>query len=138
MSASTRPEQAHDELTPPVLVYLASQTLGRLATVDPKNAPQNSPVGFTHNAELGTIDIGGWNLGESRKFRNIEKNPAVSFVVDDIPSTNPWRVRMVEIRGTAEALRGIPAADGGTSELIRVHPRRVITFGLDGEAPPEG
>ncbi|GAB6904047.1 PPOX class F420-dependent oxidoreductase [Kineosporia succinea] len=133
---TTRPETGHDELTPPILAYLATQTLGRLATVDPRNAPQNSPVGFTHNAELGTIDIRGWNLGESRKFRNVEKNPAVSFVVDDIASVKPWRVRMVEIRGTAEALRGVTLDDGTTGELIRIHPRRIISFGLDGEVPP--
>jgi pyridoxamine 5'-phosphate oxidase family protein len=137
MTASTRPEAGHDALTPPILAYLATQTLGRLATVDPKNAPQNSPVGFVHNAELGTIDIKGWNLGDSRKFRNIERNPAVSFVVDDIASLRPWRVRMVEIRGTAEALREVPSEDGKTTELIRIHPRRIISFGLDNEAPPE-
>ncbi|GAA3637320.1 PPOX class F420-dependent oxidoreductase [Kineosporia mesophila] len=135
---TTRPETAHDELTPPVIAYLATQTLGRLATVDPKNAPQNSPVGFTHNAELGTIDIRGWNLGDSRKFRNIERNPAVSFVIDDIPSVDPWRVRLVEIRGTAQALRGLPAEGGTSGEMIRIHPRRIISFGLDGEPPPHG
>ncbi|GLY17293.1 PPOX class F420-dependent oxidoreductase [Kineosporia rhizophila] len=136
MSASTRPEKAADELTPQILAYLATQTLGRLATVDSRNAPQNSPVGFAHNAELGTIDIGGWNLAESRKFRNVLHNPAVSLVVDDIASTDPWAVRMVEIRGTAEALTDVPGEDGTTRPLIRVHPRRIISFGLDGEAPP--
>ncbi|MBT0768912.1 PPOX class F420-dependent oxidoreductase [Kineosporia sp. J2-2] len=134
---TSRPETGHDELTPQILAYLAGQTLGRLATVDPRGAPQNSPVGFTHNAELGTVDIRGWNLGDSRKFRNVEKNPAVSLVIDDIASRDPWRVRMVEIRGTAEALRGVPADGGRSGELIRIHPHRIISFGLDGEAPPD-
>ena len=137
MSASTRPEKARDELTPQILDYLATQHLGRLATVDAKNAPQNSPVGFTYNAELGALDIIGWNLAESRKFRNIERNPAVALVIDDIASVTPWRVRMVEIRGTAEALRGVPTPQGPIGDLIRVRPRRIISFGLDDEAPPD-
>jgi len=36
------------------LAYLAGQRLGRLATVAPSGAPQNNPVGFWVNAELGT------------------------------------------------------------------------------------
>ena len=72
---------------------------------DSRGAPQNSPVGFRYNADLGTIDIGGRNMGASRKFRNLAGNPNVAFVVDDIASIQPWRVRCVEIRGHAEALR---------------------------------
>jgi pyridoxamine 5'-phosphate oxidase family protein len=53
-------------LSADVLAYLASQRLGRLATVDPQGAPQNSPVGFRYNADFGTIDIGGRNMGASR------------------------------------------------------------------------
>jgi Pyridoxamine 5'-phosphate oxidase len=33
--------------------YLASQGHGRLATVGPDGHPQNKPVGFHYNAELG-------------------------------------------------------------------------------------
>jgi pyridoxamine 5'-phosphate oxidase family protein len=124
------------EITAPlnadVLAYLASQRLGRLATVDPQGAPQNNPVGFRYNAELGTIDIGGRNMGASRKFRNLARNPRVAFVVDDIASVQPWRVRCVEIRGRAEALRDVvPYARGMSAEIIRVYPERVISFGLD-------
>ncbi len=119
-------------LSASVLAYLTSQRLGRLATVDPGGAPQNSPVGFRFNAELGTIDIGGRNMGASRKFRNLASNPKVAFVVDDIASVQPWRVRCVEIRGRAEALREqVPYAPGMSAEIIRVHPERVISFGLD-------
>lgn len=118
------------------LAYLASQRLGRLATVAPDGSPQNNPVGFTYNADLGTIDIGGLRMGASRKFRNLRTNNRVAFVVDDIASVTPWRVRCVEIRGTAEALTDQPAARPGMStELIRVHPERVISFGLTEPSP---
>jgi pyridoxamine 5'-phosphate oxidase family protein len=123
-----------EKLTAEVIAYLGSQRLGRLATVDSRGAPQNNPVGFRYNPDLGTIDIGGWNMGASRKFRNIAKNPQVAFVVDDIVSVEPWRVRMVEIRGHAEALTSQQAQIPGMSgEIIRVHPDRVISFGIDGE-----
>lgn len=115
-----------------IVAYLGTQRLGRLATVDGTGAPQNSPVGFRYNAELGTIDIGGRNMGASRKFRNLAGNPKVAFVVDDIASVHPWRVRCVEIRGRAEALREQASQPPGFSaELIRVYPERVISFGLE-------
>ncbi|MEV3964094.1 PPOX class F420-dependent oxidoreductase [Nocardia sp. NPDC050193] len=111
--------------------YLAGQRLGRLATVAPDGAPQNNPVGFRYNPELGTIDIAGWNMGRSRKFRNLARNNRVAFVVDDIASVQPWRVRCLEIRGTAEALTDTVTYFGPEeSELIRIHPERVIAFGL--------
>jgi pyridoxamine 5'-phosphate oxidase family protein len=122
----------NSSLSADVIAYLKSQRLGRLATVDGDGAPQNNPVGFRYNAELGTIDIGGRNMGASRKFRNLARNPKIAFVVDDIASVQPWRVRCVEIRGRADALRdqaGQPA--GFSAEIIRVYPERVISFGLD-------
>jgi pyridoxamine 5'-phosphate oxidase family protein len=111
--------------------YLASQPLGRLATIQPGGTPQVSPVGFTYNAELGTIDIGGYNMSQSRKFRNLAGNNKVAFVVDDIVSTNPWRVRCLEIRGIAEGIE-TPAdsAAGMDGAIIRVRPRRIISFGI--------
>jgi pyridoxamine 5'-phosphate oxidase family protein len=119
-------------LSDEVLAYLQSQRLGRLATVDSHGAPQNNPVGFRYNAELGTIDIGGRNMGSSRKFRNLASNPKVAFVVDDIASVQPWRVRCVEVRGYAEAVRDqADQMPGFSAEIIRVHPERVISFGLD-------
>ena len=124
---------ASSNLTRAVVAYLATQRLGRLATVDSKGAPQNNPVGFHYNADLGTIDIFGRNMGASRKFRNLTANPRVAFVVDDLASIQPWRPRCVEVRGWAEPLRDYPAASPGMSaEIIRVHPERVISFGLDG------
>jgi len=122
----------HSSLSADVIAYLQSQRLGRLATVDGDGAPQNNPVGFRYNDELGTIDIGGRDMGASRKFRNVAGNPKVAFVVDDLASVQPWRPRCVEIRGRAEALRDVAGQPSGLSaEIIRVYPERVISFGLD-------
>ncbi|MBC6463329.1 pyridoxamine 5'-phosphate oxidase family protein, partial [Actinomadura sp. HBU206391] len=61
-------------LTRVELDYLSTQRLGRLATVGPKGDPQNNPVGYRYNAETGTIDIAGFDMGASRKFRNVQNN----------------------------------------------------------------
>ncbi|TSE01544.1 PPOX class F420-dependent oxidoreductase [Skermania sp. ID1734] len=121
----------HQTLSDDQVAYLRTQRLGRLATVDRDGAPQNNPVGFRYNAELGTIDVGGRNLAHSKKFRNLANNNRVAFVVDDLPSVDPWQVRCVEIRGYAEALRDEPPLRPGMSgALIRIHPERVIAFGI--------
>jgi len=112
--------------------YLAGQRLGRLATIRPDGSPQNNPVGFRYNEALGTIDIAGPNMGASQKFRNLTKEERVAFVVDDIASVNPWQVRCLEIRGVAQALRDVDTyLDGGSRELIRITPQRVLAFGIE-------
>lgn len=106
--------------------YLNSADLGRLATLQPDGTLQNSPVGFTYNEALGTIDVVGYNMSKSRKFRNLATNNTVAFVVDDIFSREPWRVRCLEIRGTAEQAESA-SGDG----IIRITPKRIISFGID-------
>lgn len=118
-------------LTETQIAYLRSQPLGRLATVQPNGQPQNNPVGLFYNDERGTIDIGGHQLGESKKFRNLATNRRVSVVIDDVVSFQPWTVRMLEIRGTAEALTDQePPRPGFSRELIRITPKQIRSFGL--------
>ncbi|MET0233729.1 MAG: PPOX class F420-dependent oxidoreductase [Kibdelosporangium sp.] len=113
------------------LDYLASQRLGRLATVQPGGTLQNNPVGFTYNAETRTIDVRGFNMAKSRKYRNVLSDGRVAFVVDDIYSVDPWRVRCLEIRGRAEAIADAEAPAGHLDgAIIRIHPERIISFGV--------
>jgi pyridoxamine 5'-phosphate oxidase family protein len=114
------------------LAYLGGQRLGRLATVRPDGTVQNSPVGFGYNEKLGTIDIGGRDMAASRKFRNVAEGSKVAFVIDDIASVDPWRVRLLEIRGDAEALtEPEDSAANAPGPIIRIHPRRIIRYGLE-------
>jgi pyridoxamine 5'-phosphate oxidase family protein len=120
---------------PHELEFMQKADLGRLATIQPNGTPQNSPVGFTYNDELGTIDILGYQMSKSQKYRNLAHNDKVAFVVDDITSHDPWRVRCLEIRGTAEQAE-VPAANGAAADqldtaIIRITPRRIISFGID-------
>ncbi len=117
------------------LEYLRSQRLGRLATLNPRGTLQNSPVGYQVDDEAGVIDVWGRDMGNTRKFKNVAANGQVAFVVDDLVSTTPWVVRGLEIRGTAEALTDQqPPSASWSREVIRIHPRRIITWasGPDG------
>ncbi|MBE3010765.1 PPOX class F420-dependent oxidoreductase [Microbispora sp. NEAU-D428] len=119
--------------------YLDGQRIGRLATLHPNGTLQVSPVGFRYNPELRTIDIGGRDMAASRKFRNVLANGKVAFVVDDVPSVDPWQVRCLEIRGHGEALAEPADSNAPLSgPIIRVHPQRIISFGVDPGNPAAG
>ncbi|MEZ0356912.1 PPOX class F420-dependent oxidoreductase [Mycobacterium sp. SA01] len=116
---------------PHEIEYLKSADLGRLATIAPDGTLQNSPVGFSYNDALGTLDVVGYHMAKSRKFRNLATNNTVAFVVDDIASRSPWRVRCLEIRGTAEQAETDSPGDGIDTAIIRITPKRIISFGID-------
>jgi pyridoxamine 5'-phosphate oxidase family protein len=105
------------------LAYLTGEPrLARLATVGLDGMPHIAPVGWSYNAELGTIDIGGHDFARTKKFRDAARTGRAAIVVDDV--LPPWRPRGVEVRGIAEAIGGPPA-------LIRLHPRRIVSWGLE-------
>ncbi|MDP9022773.1 MAG: PPOX class F420-dependent oxidoreductase [Actinomycetota bacterium] len=109
------------------VAYLSSQILGRLATLGP-DGPQVRPVGFSFDADTGVIEIGGYSLPSTQKWKNVRDDPRVAFVVDDLASTDPWRPRALEVRGTAEA---VAVADGADRDVIRISPDRILTMGLE-------
>ena len=123
--------------------FLAAQRTGRLATIAPDGIPQVKPVGFTYNEDLGTIDIAGMNMARSAKYKNVQSNPNVAFVADDEPAPEHGAagVRFLEIRGAAETVAAPPGAsepsagDHLSSEIIRVHPRRVLAYNVDPDRP---
>lgn len=111
--------------------YIQSQRLGRLATIGPDGAPHVVPNSVRYNAELGTLDLGGQRLGQTRKWRDIARDPRVAIVVDDV--LPPWKPRGVEVRGRAEQVpQGgeIFGAHFG-SEMIRIYPEKIVSWGLE-------
>nr|WP_042179846.1 PPOX class F420-dependent oxidoreductase [Kibdelosporangium sp. MJ126-NF4]ADB02839.1 AzicX [Kibdelosporangium sp. MJ126-NF4]CEL14056.1 pyridoxamine 5'-phosphate oxidase-related FMN-binding [Kibdelosporangium sp. MJ126-NF4]CTQ88422.1 pyridoxamine 5'-phosphate oxidase-related FMN-binding [Kibdelosporangium sp. MJ126-NF4] len=118
------------------LDYLTGQPIGRLATAHLIGTLQVKPVTYRYNSATGTIDIGGRRMGTSQKFRNVAANGLVGFVVDDLVSPEHWQVRCLEVRGHAEAITDpVDSAWAGADvgydgAIIRIHPRRVLSFGI--------
>ena len=113
--------------TEPELRYLSGgRQLGRIATVGADGMPHVVPVAWIYNAASETIDIGGYELERSKKFRDVARSGRAAIVIDDLESTDPWRPRGIEIRGRAEAIT-MP------TPLVRIHPERIVSWGL--EAP---
>ncbi len=121
--------------TPAEIAYLQSQRLARLATVGPNGQPHVVPVGFRYNPDQDTIDIGGHDFSMRKKFRDVQRNPRVAIVIDDLVSVNPWTVRGIEIRGEAEVLMtgGNEIMRGYDSVMFRIMPKRIVSWGIDGK-----
>src|SRR5919202_1222730 len=121
------------DLTPAQIEYVGGQRLGRLATAGADHKPHVVPTSFRYNAELGTVDVGGHRVAATKKYRDVQANPWAAIVVDDLASVDPWRPRMLEIRGRAEAVPsgGARLGPGFGEAFIRIHPEKVNTFGLD-------
>jgi pyridoxamine 5'-phosphate oxidase family protein len=119
-------------LTNGEIAYLRSQLLGRLATQQPNGTLQVSPVGFRYDPDTDRIVIGGLRMSQTQKFRNVAANGRVAFVVDDLVSRDPWQVRCLEIRGSAEVRYdgASPVPGGGDGAVISIRPERVLMFGI--------
>jgi pyridoxamine 5'-phosphate oxidase family protein len=126
--------------TPDEIAYLQDQLLGRLATVGSDGQPHAVPVSFRYNAELDTIDIGGHDFARRKKYRDVQRNPRVAFLVDDMVSVDPWRPRGIEVRGEAEVLTsgGEALGPGFAPEMFRIRPRRIVSWGIMGNMVPAG
>jgi pyridoxamine 5'-phosphate oxidase family protein len=116
--------------------FLARQARGHLATISPDGLPQVKPLGFTYNVALGTVDIAGFNMANSAKYRNVRSNPHVAFVVDEVTAPTMDGAHFLEIRGVAETAVGSHDPAGHLApEIIRIHPRRVVSFNVDPDQP---
>lgn len=128
------------------LAYLAGQPLGRLATVGPDGRPHIAPVGVFYDPEADAVVVAGHagtSFGTSKKFRDVLAHPEVAYAVDDLASVDPWEPRGIEVRGTAETFteggeelgaritRVMPFAPA----WLRIHARRVLSWGIEPGAP---
>ena len=132
MSSTKTDDSSVSAFTQKEIEYMASQRLGRLATVGPHGQPHVVPVAFRYNPDLDTIDISGHGFARRKKWRDVHFNAKVAFVVDDLASVQPWAPRGIEIRGTAEVLHsgGKTVAPHFDDEMFRISPRRIYTWGL--------
>jgi pyridoxamine 5'-phosphate oxidase family protein len=108
------------------LAYLqGGRRLARIATVGGDGTPHVVPVGmWSYNPEHETIDVSGRDFDRTKKFRDVARNGRAAIVIDDLASTDPWRLRAVEVRGRAEALHD-------PRPLIRIHAERIVSWGIE-------
>jgi pyridoxamine 5'-phosphate oxidase family protein len=107
-----------------------------LATIGPDGTPQVKQLGFTYNPTLGTIDMAGFNMARSAKYRNVQTKPYVAFVVDEVTEATMEGAHFLEIRGVAETAVGTHDLQGHLApEIIRIHPRRIVSFNVDLDRP---
>ena len=113
------------------LDYLASQRLGRIATVGPDGQPHVVPTSFRYNAEHDTIDVGGLRMSQTKKLRDVQRTGRATIVIDDV--LPPWQPRMIEGRGAATVVPTGGKAFGDRFEdtIVRINPTRIIAFGID-------
>ena len=100
------------------------RALARVATIGKDGTPHVVPSGWNYNAALGTIDATGRDVEHTKKFRDVTRTGKAAIVIDDIApgeGFNPWAI---EIAGRAEAI-------GAPDALIRIHPERVRSWGLE-------
>jgi pyridoxamine 5'-phosphate oxidase family protein len=85
------PATTRSVFTPVEIEYLKSQRLCRIATAGPDGQPHVVPVSFRFNPDTDTIDVSGHNgFAKRKKWRDVQHNPRVAVVIDDIASFNPW------------------------------------------------
>jgi len=117
------------------IAYLREQGLARIATVGPSGQPHITPVTYYFNADEDVIDVGGIFFGGTKKWRDAQRNPRVTLLVDDVLS-NPRRARALEVRGTAELHETggnevHPRFPNFAPEFFRIRPTRIVSWGLD-------
>jgi pyridoxamine 5'-phosphate oxidase family protein len=100
---------------------LGERRLGRLATVGRDGTPHVTPVGWSFDPDTGVIEVGGHVLERTKKYRDVAATGRAALVVDDV--VPPWSPRGVEVRGRADVV-------GPPSPRIRIHPDRVVSWGL--------
>jgi pyridoxamine 5'-phosphate oxidase family protein len=75
-------------------------------------------------------------MAGSAKYRNVRANPHVAFVVDEVTAPTMEGAHFLEIRGNADTAVGSHDPGGHLgSEIIRIHPSRVLSFNVDPAHP---
>jgi pyridoxamine 5'-phosphate oxidase family protein len=106
------------------LAYLRGERrLAHVATVGRDGTPHVTPVGmWSVDPDSGVVEVTGHGFAATKKFRDVVRSGRAAIVVDDV--LPPWRPRGVEVRGRADAV-------DGPRPHIRIHPTRIVGWGLD-------
>ena len=109
------------------LEYLKSQPLMRFATASPSGRPDVAPVVF--EVDGSDITTAGFDVTHTVRYRNVQKNPRASVVVDDLASMNPWSPRGIKVIGS------VAIEDAGGSPRFRIAPEVIVSWGINDTTP---
>ena len=109
------------------IAYLKTQRLARIATVSKDLQPDVVPVGFDFDGAY--FYVGGRDFPSTLKYKNVQVNPKVSLVIDDLQTVDPWRPRGVKIHGTADLITREGYVGSGT--YIRIRPEAKRSWGIE-------
>ncbi|MEI6700741.1 MAG: PPOX class F420-dependent oxidoreductase [Actinomycetota bacterium] len=109
------------------VAYLRAQPLMRFATASVSGRPDVAPVVFEVDGD--EIVTAGFDITNTVRFRNIEKNPRATVVIDDLAAVNPWSPRGIKVIGSA----AIETAEG--QPRFRISPEVIISWGINDTTP---
>ncbi len=109
------------------LAYLQSQPLMRFATASPTGKPDVAPVIFEVDGD--DIITAGFDITHTARYRNIQKNPQATLVIDDLATIDPWSPRGIKILGTASI------EEVGGSPRFRITPKVIISWAINDTTP---
>lgn len=113
--------------TPAEVQYLTTQPLMRFASASLTGRPDVAPVVFEVDGD--DILTAGFDITHTVRYRNIQTNPRVSVVVDDLASFDPWSPRGIKIIGNAV----IEESNG--SPRFRISPTVIISWAINDTTP---
>ncbi len=73
--------------------------------------------------------MGGRDVPKILKYRNVQANPKLALVVDDLESIRPWHPRGLRFHGTADFTTRQGYA--GTGTYIRIKPHTKRSWGIE-------
>ena len=112
------------------LTYLRSQSLMRLGTVAGNGQVDVDAVMFEFDG--ARFFIGGINLANSRKYKNIAGGQTrVSLLADDLATVEPWQPRGLKGHGHAAIARR-DAGHFGPGEYFEITPMVSWSWGIEG------
>jgi pyridoxamine 5'-phosphate oxidase family protein len=99
----------------------------RFATASPTGKPDVAPVIFEVDGD--DIITAGFDITHTARYRNIQKNPQATLVIDDLATIDPWSPRGIKIIGTASI------EDAGGSPRFRITPKVIISWAISDTTP---
>ena len=91
------------------------------------------PMAFRYNPDDDTIDIGGIDFANTKKWRDVQHNQRVTFLVDD---ASPQGAHAVEYAPSPSFTRPAdeminPRFDHFKPQFIRLRPHYIVSWGVD-------